>query len=482
MSENKNLDKDKNVHKVGDVSNETTRQETASQKVNNDITNNDNEQNHDSFRSVDDDEDLDEEVRRCLAGGSGYKSDLESSCTSSCSFYSSHTLPGDASEVDTMSSYSFYSTGTLKDTDTDTASYCSADTIKGDTDREEEADDDINTQTLQRSNTLVEFRNGWHSMEVVPDLPNDTLANEYSAPDISYTRPPHLAGTEDSLSTGSGASVVSDSELSIAGQINERIGKLLGYQGMVEDTVDVEAAIANIMGYEIVIKDGKRFTVYKIRIYCPNSILGTWFIHRRYSDFFQLRNNLIKSYPAIASQLSFPPKRWIGSNLEPKFLGRRLAGLQVFLASVLEIKTLKLSTAMLAFLCLDKPVVDRNSQEENRAVCDTLEETIKELREQLRKNERLQLQLEYQKKMNSEKDLQIQNLFRENQLLKEQKESLMSTFSAQNKDMPIRNTSKTENVTVESLQDFSAKFNLKCEEESDQDEGDFGARRRLLSQ
>jgi len=445
--------------------NETTSKEAADQKLHNDIIDSD-----DSFTGVDDEDNLDEEVRACLAGGSAHTSDLESSCTSSCSFYSSDTLPGDASEVDSMSSYSFYSTGTLRDTDTDTASYCSVDTIKGDTDKEEEEEshDDINTQTLRRDDTLMDFRNAWRSMEGVPYIPDDTLANEDQTPntdptdpDMSYTRPSYLAATEDSSSTESRASLVSDSELSIAGEINERIGKLLGYQGTVGDTGDVEAAIANIMGYEIVIKDGKRFTVYKLHIYCPNSILGSWFIHRRYSDFFQLRNNLVKNYPAIASQLSFPPKRWIGSNIEHKFLGRRLAGLQVFLASVLEIQTLKLSTAMQAFLCLDKPVVDRNSQEENRAVCDTLEETIKELREQLRKNDGLQLQVEYQKKMNSEKDLQIQNLFRENQLLKEQKESLMNALSAQKKSTSLRNPSDTErtNLTVESQEDLSAKFN-----------------------
>ena len=156
------------------------------------------------------------------------------------------------------------------------------------------------------------------------------------------------------------------------------------------------------------------FQVYKIRVSCPSSVLGTWFIHRRYSDFFQLRRTLIKENPSIASQISFPPKRWVGSNLDPAFLGRRLAGLQVFLASVLEIRDSKSSPALLSFLCLDKPPVGENILEENRvcwfniliifiiffqAICETLKEAVKELREQLRKRERVQRELEYQKSM-----------------------------------------------------------------------------------
>ena len=107
------------------------------------------------------------------------------------------------------------------------------------------------------------------------------------------------------------------------------------------------------------------FKVYKIRVSCPSSVLGTWFIHRRYSDFLQLRRTLFKENTEITSQISFPPKRWVGSNLDPAFLGRRLAGLQVFLASVLEIRELKSSPALLAFLCLDKPPVGENMLEKN---------------------------------------------------------------------------------------------------------------------
>ena len=74
----------------------------------------------------------------------------------------------------------------------------------------------------------------------------------------------------------------------------------------------------------------------------------------------------MKENPKIASKLSFPPKRWVGSNLEPSFLGRRLAGLQVFLASVLEIRDLKSNPALVDFLCHDKPPETMNYLEANR--------------------------------------------------------------------------------------------------------------------
>ena len=78
------------------------------------------------------------------------------------------------------------------------------------------------------------------------------------------------------------------------------------------------------------------------------------FPHRRYSDFLSLRSTLLKETPSTASRIPFPPKRWVGSNLEPAFLGRRLAGLQVFLATAMEDQELGSSPALGEFLCLDQ--------------------------------------------------------------------------------------------------------------------------------
>ena len=129
--------------------------------------------------------------------------------------------------------------------------------------------------------------------------------------------------------------------------------------------------------------------IYKIRVTCPSSLLGVWYIHRRYSDFWTLRKTLLKVLHYITTQkvvrfqcsicqitkdsrfhilwfsvfiyryadisfycffcltlnlnilqefpcvsgFAFPPKRYVGSNLDPTFLGRRLSCLQVFLSS-----------------------------------------------------------------------------------------------------------------------------------------------------
>eukprot|EP00092_Neocalanus_flemingeri_P044547 GFUD01049451.1.p1 GENE.GFUD01049451.1~~GFUD01049451.1.p1 ORF type:complete len:553 (+),score=166.10 GFUD01049451.1:297-1955(+) len=465
---------------------------------------------------------LDAEVRDCLVGLPACRSDDEqSACPSSCSFYSSCTVPGMERDMDSLSTSSFYSTGTLRDTDTDTASfystgtlrdtdtdtasYCSLDTLRGsqgeaheeeeyngevedgkEKDREQDRDQDRDQDsihTLCRNNSVVEnidFRNNWHSMEGVPDLRDDDLPyvdnpdnNDFKDqsppntdhPDLSYSRPSHLAGSTVSESTGRRPSLDSEGEVSLAGQVNDRLGKLLGYVGEGAGSVDIESALATIIGYEIVMKDTDKYTVYKIRVSCPNTILGTWFIHRRYSDFLQLRRTLFKENSQSTSQFSFPPKRWVGSNFEPAFLGRRLGALQVFLASVQEIKYLKSSSALLSFLSLDNPPVGLNGLEENRAICDTLEEAVKELRDQLRKREGMEMELAYQKNMNFEKDQQIHHLSQENLLLRKQKESLMNTLSSQRKAASLRSLADLRPSGIGTLADFTAKFNLKSTED-----------------
>eukprot|EP00092_Neocalanus_flemingeri_P006599 GFUD01007117.1.p1 GENE.GFUD01007117.1~~GFUD01007117.1.p1 ORF type:complete len:320 (+),score=85.31 GFUD01007117.1:80-1039(+) len=248
--------------------------------------------------------------------------------------------------------------------------------------------------------------------------------------DSAYSLPPYLVGSTVSVKTGSRSSLVSEGEVSFGGHVSDRLGTLLGYGVVGADKKDVEGVLATIMGYEIRTKNKEIFTVYKIQVSHPSLLPGSWFIHRRYSDFLQLRAILMKENKSIADQLHFPPKRWVGSNLDPIFLGRRLAGLQVFLASALEINDLKKSPALLSFLCLDSPPVGRNGLETNMAVFDTLKEVIKDLREQLMRREQLDMEVEYHRNMNNEKDKQIQNLVKENQMLKRQKQLLMKIFAA----------------------------------------------------
>jgi len=203
----------------------------------------------------------------------------------------------------------------------------------------------------------------------------------------------------------------------------------------------------------------------------------------------------MKDSQQFISKIPFPAKRWVGSNLEPSFLGRRLAGLQVFLASLLEIPEIKTNPVLQSFLCLDKPPVDAvNGLESNRAICDTLEETVKELREQLRRRELLEVEVDHLKNMNGEKDKQIDNLCKENILLRQQKESLMNMLSSGRRSGSARNladpTLSPEKSKIETLEDFTAKFNLKNGDGpaavSTPNKGKnpnlIGARRRMYSQ
>eukprot|EP00092_Neocalanus_flemingeri_P011938 GFUD01012871.1.p1 GENE.GFUD01012871.1~~GFUD01012871.1.p1 ORF type:complete len:519 (+),score=122.27 GFUD01012871.1:203-1759(+) len=453
---------------------------------------------HDTLPSVGEDDNLDDEVEACLVGLSGHRQGGDHS-SSPTSFYSSCNKPDLGSQVDISSNSSFYSTGTVRDTDTDTASYCSVDTLRGNK-------EEMRQKVLDNPND--EDRKHTNYGGVIKPITDD--------PNLSYSRPSYLAGSTESEHTGSRSSLVSEGEVSFAGQVNDRLGRLLGYVGGA-GSGEVEDALANIMGYEIVIKEKDKFTIYKIRVSCRSAVPGIWFIHRRYSDFFELRKTLTKENPKLVSQLPLPPKRWVGSNLEPAFLGRRLAGLQVFLASVLEIKDLKSSPALLSFLCLDKPPVEQDRLEANRAICDTLEEAVKELREQLRKREQVEKELYYHKNMNAEKDQQIQNLLKENHLLKQQKESLMNVLRSWLLDssctslrtlllaifLNIKNCGRKRHSInledlrlegkskVETLQEFTAKFNLKSTEgplasstpsKSIRRNGDLGARRRMFSQ
>jgi len=449
---------------------------------------------------VDDDDDLDDEVRSCLVGLPSYKPGADhSSSPDSCSFYSSCTQDDTGSQVDSMSTNSFYSTGTLRDTDTDAASFCSVETLQGfDGEVKDFADEDNHGDHLMQS---CESNN---TSEEGPDLPRDSQSESRNPehqptaatnpPDLSYSRPSYLAGSKLSVTTGSSSSLVSDGEVSFAGQVNDRLGKLLGYVGRGAEGVASKDALANIVGYEQVNKEKEKFTIYKIKVTSTSSGPLTWFIHRRYSDFHQLRKTLIKGNQQALSKIPFPPKRWVGSNLEPSFLGRRLAGLQVFLASLLEVQDIKSNPLFESFLCLDKPPLDAlNGLESNRAICDTLEEAVKELREQLRKRELLEMEVEHQKNMNAEKDQQIDNLCKENILLRQQKETLMNVLSSGRRSSSNRNltdlTPDSSKSRIETLEDFTAKFNLKGSEgplasstPSKRSKDSQGTRRRMYSQ
>ena len=99
--------------------------------------------------------------------------------------------------------------------------------------------------------------------------------------------------------------------------------------------------------------------VYTLEVTYPlNPLLRTKIIHRRYSEFAKLRVDLTKENLSLVSALPFPQKQLFRSNLDRNILQERLAGLKLFLGSVLKCKELKTSKAFQLFLNLSP---DENS-------------------------------------------------------------------------------------------------------------------------
>jgi len=402
-----------------------------------------------------DEEDLDQEVESCLTGARSVAVGGNVSSPSSGSFISArigsdddtHSFYSMATERTATNddSHSYYSGRTMV-SDSDTMSYLSVDTLTHCDDSDTESAGDNCDET------------------VIPNNNDDTGDGHVS----HMTRDSSLHVSTESLVSDSG--VDNMSVVSLAGQLNRRLGHLLGYsersssQQLLSSCDD---ALANITGYEIVcLRDNSKYTIYKIRVNSPSSLLGVWYIHRRYSDFWTLRKTLLKEFPCV-SGFAFPPKRYVGSNLDPTFLGRRLSCLQVFLSSVLGLKEVCNHPSLITFLCLSTPAPTHSDDvisQHNRSVCESLEEAVKELRDQLKKREKVEKENEKLKDQNFEKDQEIVSLKKENLLLKQQKESLMTALSnsrRRGQNFSKENKSEERNLRIETLEDFTARFSLK---------------------
>ncbi|XP_070164190.1 sorting nexin-16 isoform X3 [Polyergus mexicanus] len=117
-----------------------------------------------------------------------------------------------------------------------------------------------------------------------------------------------------------------------------------------------------IVGYEIM-EERARFTVYKLRVELKNG--DCWFVFRRYTDFVRLLAQLKRQKVPIA-HLSLPRKKWLGDNFAPSFLEERICGLQAFVNGILS------SPILIGVSC---------------AIFEALEDTIYNLRQQLREHD-----------------------------------------------------------------------------------------------
>ncbi|XP_037082674.1 sorting nexin-16-like, partial [Pollicipes pollicipes] len=126
-----------------------------------------------------------------------------------------------------------------------------------------------------------------------------------------------------------------------------------------------------IQGYEVMEARAK-FTIFKIKVHHVASD-QRWFIFRRYTDFARLNKRLRLSFPGL--RLALPPKRWFGDNFDPCFLEDRILGLQAFITNITSHPDISRCDDVRQFFCLDEPPDPRDSLEESRLLCESLEET-----------------------------------------------------------------------------------------------------------
>ncbi|KAF2902832.1 hypothetical protein ILUMI_03349 [Ignelater luminosus] len=138
-----------------------------------------------------------------------------------------------------------------------------------------------------------------------------------------------------------------------------------------------------IVGYEVM-EERARFTVYKLRV--ENKMTGDcWFVFRRYTDFVRLCNKLKHSYPHVVHHL--PRKRWLGNNFDPLFLEERVNGLQTLVNAILRESELVNSQQIQDFFCLNEPPAVLDTNQESRAMFVALEDTVYQLKKQLKEKE-----------------------------------------------------------------------------------------------
>ncbi|XP_066969710.1 uncharacterized protein [Macrobrachium rosenbergii] len=135
-----------------------------------------------------------------------------------------------------------------------------------------------------------------------------------------------------------------------------------------------------IVGYEV-LEERSRFTVFKIQVmHRPSG--DQWFVFRRYTDFVRLNKRLRSEFPGL--RFALPPKRWFGDNFDPIFLEDRQLGLQAFIDNIIGHAKIREKKCVRDFFCLDDPPGAHDTLEESRAMCQSLEENIVDLQEQLR--------------------------------------------------------------------------------------------------
>ncbi|KAG1675116.1 Sorting nexin-16 [Nymphon striatum] len=135
-----------------------------------------------------------------------------------------------------------------------------------------------------------------------------------------------------------------------------------------------------VVGYEVM-EERTRFTVFKLWVE-PKDLGDGWFVFRRYTDFLRLNRKLREIFPGL--RLVLPPKKWFGDNFDPCFLEDRLLALQAYVTNITNHPDISRESCVREFFCLDSKPDTYDSMEASRAMCESLDQKVHNLKKKLK--------------------------------------------------------------------------------------------------
>ncbi|CAB4065252.1 SNX16 [Lepeophtheirus salmonis] len=260
-----------------------------------------------------------------------------------------------------------------------------------------------------------------------------------------FQRPPFVCGSECSFSNSHDENDFLDNQsVTMRSSINYLACKLNITKALpFRDILSFESAnhlpecpfSAQIIGYEIIPGDPK-FTAYKIRVRqnekWSTSELLSWMVFRRYNDFLKLYKQIKRE--VVIKGVKLPGKSWFGDNFHPHFIGQRIIGLQLVMNQLLVYHD---NQNIRNFFCIDDPPTPTTFKhpESYHLIFTSHQETVRELREQLRQKDQLIQLTENLKDILQQKDSEVEYLRSEMETLRKQKDTLMKAFSSSIEDL-----------------------------------------------
>jgi len=153
--------------------------------------------------------------------------------------------------------------------------------------------------------------------------------------------------------------------------------------------------VTSICDYEIVTDNSTPHAVYTINITCQTHT-NSWTVRRRYSEFREVRDKLLKSEGKSVRNINFPCKTYLKRNVSLGIVEERKNSLEAFLESILRIIRLENNVDLKTFLS----VVSTPGNNEQAT------------------SQLLKVQSSYEEELQQ----QLSRLQRENSLLRKQKE------------------------------------------------------------